>query len=81
MIRRILAARAIVGGVSGPEPDHRVRNEENVSKCMPLSISGRVIACQLKCAQVYVKVAHCDSTVILNFSTTNIHIHLRGGRN
>ena len=24
VIRRILAARAIVGGVSGPEPDHRV---------------------------------------------------------
>lgn len=58
VIRRILAARAIVSGVSGPEPDHRARNEENVSRCMPLPINGRVIACQLKCAHVYVKVAH-----------------------
>lgn len=48
---------------------------------MPLSINGRVIACQLKCAQVYTKVAHCDSKIISDFSTANIHTRWTRGRN
>lgn len=59
----------------------RQRNEESVSRYMPLSINGRVIACQLKCARVDMKVAHCDSTITANFSTANIRTHLTGGRN
>lgn len=59
----------------------RQRNEESVHRYMPLSINGKSNSMSMNCAQVYMKVAHCDSTIISNFSTANICTHLTGGRN